>query len=421
MIQRVLTAGALATCLFFIINFIAVAFLGGINVALGQSQFRSTTIEFPLIGLLISFLVWLLVSGRTKESLLFVGSLIVALGVVELGLRIVDHPLSRPVINFNRWYEPSELYGHQLAKNFEGLGPLQVPVKINSLRFRDVEHSLPKPADTIRVLALGDSFTFGWGVSGEQTYLKHLEQNLQHATHRRAETINTGVPGWGLNQYYLCLKEFGLAFTPDIVIMGYYLDDLTGPPVDKLGTTSNATWEGERLVTMRGGPLRHVRLFNLFTYLSDNIKHRNRSKRIPYLNDLQARRTTLTQKPNYLAADPGPAPTAQLTNLLRTHLSRINTLVNTRGASLIIVLIPDYAQLFHPDLQHINRIMESVSRELGISLLDMTPIYESTEPTSTNYFWPLDAHTNEVGHRALAAALTPLVCEHLKTRHVPCS
>ena len=121
-LRRFSTVCALVAVMFFVADFIGVVFLGGINLALGPVAFRSTTLEFPIIGLLVSLLIWLLVSGRTKEGILSICSLIFALGVVEMGLRIVDHPLSRPLINFNRWYEPSELYGHQLVKSFEGLG-----------------------------------------------------------------------------------------------------------------------------------------------------------------------------------------------------------------------------------------------------------------------------------------------------------
>jgi len=198
-LRRFSTACALVALLFFIADFIGVVFLGGINLTLGPIPFRSTTLEFPIIGLFVSLLIWLLVSGRTKESLLFLCSLIFALGVVEIGLRMVDHPLSRPLINFNRWYEPSELYGHQLVKSFEGLGPLQVPVKINSHGFRDVEHPIGKLDGSVRILGLGDSFTFGWGVPEDKGYLKQLEQGLRHVLNRPVETINTGVPGWGLN------------------------------------------------------------------------------------------------------------------------------------------------------------------------------------------------------------------------------
>lgn len=243
-LRRFSTACALVAVMFFIADFIGVVFLGGINLTLGPASIRSTTLEFPTIGLLVSVLIWLLVSGRTKESLLSICSLILALGVIELGLRIVDHPLSRPLINFNRWYEPSELYGHQLVKSFEGLGPLQVPVKINSQGFRDAEHPPNKGNGTIRILGLGDSFTFGWGVHVDQTYLKQLEQGLHHALNHSVETINTGVPGWGLNQYYLYLKEAGLKLAPDVVLLGYFIDDLTGPPVDKLEASQNSQWQG---------------------------------------------------------------------------------------------------------------------------------------------------------------------------------
>lgn len=169
---------AVGALVLFVIDLIGVAFFGGINIKIGETYLHSTTIEFPVIGLLVSLLIWLLLSGRTKETVLFCFSLIFALGIVEIGLRIVDHPLSRPLINFNRWYEPSELYGHQLVKNFKGLGPLHIPVKSNSDGFRDIVHHASKGGQTIRILGLGDSFTFGWGVSLEQTYLKRLEVTL---------------------------------------------------------------------------------------------------------------------------------------------------------------------------------------------------------------------------------------------------
>lgn len=418
-LRRFSIACALAAIVFFVADFIGVVFFGGINLPLGPISFRSTTLEFPTIGFLISALIWLLVSGRTKESLLSICSLIFALGIMELGLRIIDHPLSRPLVNFNRWYEPSELYGHQLVKSFEGLGPLQVPVKTNSHRFRDIEHSINKPDGTIRILGLGDSFTFGWGVLENNVYLKVLEQDLHRVLNRSLETINTGVPGWGLNQYYLYLKESGLKLAPDIVLVGYFIDDLDGPPADKLSPTADLQWEGH--ISVRGGPFQHVRLFNLFTYLADTIKYRNRSKRISYLNDVQARRAKLTETADYLVADPGPEVTAQRSQLLKEHLTRIKALVTKNGASLIIVFIPDYSQLFHPELQHINRVLGTVSRDLGVSFLDMTPIYESTEAAAHNYFWPLDGHTNETGHHAIATALAPLICDHLRRHHIPCA
>ena len=171
---------------------------------------------------------------------------------------------------------------------------------------------------------------------------------------------------------------------------------------------------------MRGGSLRHSRLFNFFTSIADQIKYKNRSKRLAHLHDTQARQAEWTKYPHFLIADPGKEATAEHSQFLKEHLLRINTLVTTHGASLIILFIPDYAQLFHPEFQHINRIIRALSNELGISFLDMTPIYEATEQFRPNYFWPLDGHTNEVGHQAITDALLPVVCENLNKRHIPC-
>ncbi len=360
LVFRLTAVGAIGAVLFFSVYFVAVAFLGGINFQLGDFVFRSTTIEFPLIGLLLSSLLLLFILGGIKESVLACCSLIIAFGMVEIGLRIVDHPLSRPLINFNRWYEPSELYGHQLVKNFEGLGPLQVPVKINSDGFRDIERHTSKDGQTIRILGLGDSFTFGWGISLEKTYLKRLEATLPEITGHPVETINTGVPGWGLNQYFICLKEFGLQFAPDIVVVGYFLDDLNGPPSDKPGPALNIQWEADGQVQKRGGSLRHSRLFNFFTSIADQIKYKNRSKRITHLHDTQARQAEWDKYPHFLMGDPGKEVTAEHSQFLKDHLLRINTMVTAHDASLIILLIPDYAQLFHPEFQHINRILHAL-------------------------------------------------------------
>ncbi|MDH5741707.1 MAG: SGNH/GDSL hydrolase family protein [Nitrospira sp.] len=417
---RVVAVCTFGAVIFFAVNLVAVAFLGGINFRLREFPFHSTTIEFPLIGLLVSSFILLFIFSGIKESLLLCASLIMTLGIVEIGLRIVDHPLSRPLINFNRWYEPSELYGHQLVKNFEGLGPLHIPVTINSDGFRSIDHRTSKDNQIIRILGLGDSFTFGWGVSLEQTYLKRLEATLPQIIGHTVETINTGVPGWGLNQYYICLKEFGLQYSPDIVVIGYFLDDLNGPPTAKPESAVNFQWEADGLIQMRGGSLRHIRLFNFFTSIAEQIKYKNRSKRIAHLHDAQARQVELTKYPHFLVADPGKEATDEHSQFLKEHLLRINTLVTTHGASLIILFIPDYAQLFHPEFQHINRLLHAMSSELGITFLDMTPIYEATEQFRPNYHWPLDGHTNEVGHQPITDALLPVICENLNKRHIPC-
>lgn len=69
-----------------------------------------------------------------------------------------------------------------------------VPVMINAEGLRDYEYDYQRPAGVTRILALGDSVTFGWGVKLEDTYPKVLERLLNGGESRdRYEVLNCGV------------------------------------------------------------------------------------------------------------------------------------------------------------------------------------------------------------------------------------
>src|SRR5215468_1230568 len=96
------------------------------------------------------------------------------------------------------------------------------PVRINSLGTRGPEFQLSKPAQTIRILSLGDSRTFGWGLAEDQTFSARLGQMLQEkvGTARKVEIINAGVNGWSYDQMFVYFRDIGLGYHPDIVIVG---------------------------------------------------------------------------------------------------------------------------------------------------------------------------------------------------------
>ncbi len=93
---------------------------------------------------------------------------------------------------------------------------------INSNGLRDREYSFEKPAGTTRLLVLGDSYVWGYGVSDEDVFTEVLERKLA-GTSNPWEVINTGVSGWGTDQEYLFLKSEGIRYAPDIVVLGFFL------------------------------------------------------------------------------------------------------------------------------------------------------------------------------------------------------
>ena len=57
---------------------------------------------------------------------------------------------------------------------------------------RDDEFEVEKPKDTFRVISVGDSFTFGWGVANDETYPQQLEELLEALDLTPAEQERAG-------------------------------------------------------------------------------------------------------------------------------------------------------------------------------------------------------------------------------------
>lgn len=97
--------------------------------------------------------------------------------------------------------------------------------KISSIGIRNQEISTQKPKKTLRILVLGDSFTFGWGVEQGESWPKLLEKSIK-LKDKNIEIVNTGVPGAGLDDEILICQAYK-RLQSDAVILGFYmLDDL---------------------------------------------------------------------------------------------------------------------------------------------------------------------------------------------------
>jgi lysophospholipase L1-like esterase len=105
------------------------------------------------------------------------------------------------------------------------------PVHINSAGFRGPEVSLGKPAGTLRVLLIGDSFTFGYGVADDSTLAVQLQREFAKASRDcpRVEVINGGVNGYDTDQEVMFLRRVGLLYHPDVVILGFNPNDIMRP------------------------------------------------------------------------------------------------------------------------------------------------------------------------------------------------
>lgn len=101
------------------------------------------------------------------------------------------------------------------------------PVKTNRYGQRDNEYSLKKPPNTVRICVIGDSVTFGTNLRVEDTYPKILERmlNNRYGDREKFEVINFAVVGYNSYQEEIVLEEKCLPFNPDMVLVGFCLND----------------------------------------------------------------------------------------------------------------------------------------------------------------------------------------------------
>jgi lysophospholipase L1-like esterase len=108
-----------------------------------------------------------------------------------------------------------------------------VPVRTNAAGFRGPELPGPKARGVYRIVVLGDSFTWGYGVRERQAFPARLEHRLNRRRDgRRVEVVNLGIPGTGPRDYLWHLEHSGLALVPDLVVVGVFANDVND--VDQL-------------------------------------------------------------------------------------------------------------------------------------------------------------------------------------------
>ncbi len=126
-------------------------------------------------------------------------------------------------------------------------------IRTNSTGLRDDESRPPGDDSVRRIAVLGDSFTFGFGVSGDQVYANVLERMLAEsrpAAKRPIEVLNFGVGAYSTRDEAVVLEQKALAFAPDLVVVGYALNDPEIDPVQPLHRVYHAPgwWQHSHLL-----------------------------------------------------------------------------------------------------------------------------------------------------------------------------
>jgi len=267
------------------------------------------------------------------------------------------------------------------------------PVSVNRLGFRGAEITDDKPDGSLRVLCIGDSQTFGNGVAQDKVYASQLEEILSQEWDGGAvEVINVGVQAYDTIQEIRMLERHAPTLRPDIVTVGFYINDIDETRRKNRANAVGAGGEMKRHGLKRFTPYRLIYLVKRSRVV---ILIRNGFGRAKASNDYSEILNGKT-----------PQELEESWVLIEEQLTAARDLAQAQGFRLIVFPIPMAMefQQDYPNEDYRSRYIALASR-LGIEHFDPTPTIKSDGATFENSFIPWDGHINATTHR--------LVAEHL--------
>jgi hypothetical protein len=290
--------------------------------------------------------------------------------------------------------QPSRVLGYHHVPLLSGK-----TIKINSHGLRDREFSWEKPGGVKRMLGIGDSMTFGYGVNSDDCYLKQLESRLSQRGDKW-EVINAGVSGYSMWQYLAYFEHYGYRYEPDLVTIGVFFDDFYGDP----------SGEDKRFSGPRYHSLKSIRLVNFSRNCLELLQFRYRYLLgYRWLRSIKDRREYILNT-DYHRLLSGKSD-HKLYKKFESRLQKFNRITKQQGSRILVIFIPDVVQINHPELQGVNDLLKEMCLRFHVSYLDMTPHFERFEDIREIYMLPYDAHTSPAGHQIIAAEMEKKIKE----------
>lgn len=343
---------------------------------------------------------------RNSVILLIAGSL-AGLCLAEVMVRLLAPQVMEP--HPRGFYIADDKIGFRPASHRSGIITTyewSVKVRTNSLGLRERELD-QLPHHSRRILALGDSFTFGAGVEEKAAYPRLIEASLRKSG-LPLVVVNSGVSGYGTVQQVRWLVRIIGSVKPDVVLVGFFVGN---DFYDNLALNKYQVIDGYLTSTLDHG----TRLYltqKLGISPELKIKLRTHLHLYPLLMNAWTNLLILT----------GKADTESQYEIYRTDLTENirNAVDVTRDAFIQlkqissrmaipvgVVIIPDarvasiISKRRNYNFARPGNILLDLGNKLGIPVLDLTPLFTDRE----DLYYPADGHWTREGHQLAADSI----------------
>lgn len=320
-------------------------------------------------------------NSRAREGVLNILVFALSFGLIYLGMEVyvslwVDDGMQYDLEMWRyarslKQVSSNALIGHEHRPNTNA-HLMGVDVQINSDGLRDRKFAITRSLGVTRVMMLGDSLTFGWGVPLEKTYSKVLEAKLLAAGHK-VEVINAGVGNYNTSMEVEYFLQRGAKYKPDIVVLNYFINDAETTPSYETNILS-----------------RNLRAYVYFASRFDSALR-------------QADVARLDWKDYYKSLyDPGKR--GEQLAIVRDAIGRLSEYCRTHNMKLFVANYPELRLLKNYPFGFVDEFVRKIAESNRIPYLSLIPAVRDMEP-STLWVTVPDPHPNSIAHEAFAAEL----------------
>jgi len=311
-------------------------------------------------------------SSVTQKAMFSAVTTLVVFGAAEMGLAAAGWPQADGKFTHSNVYWLSDPgLKNEAMPHKEVRGSFKVTTDQNGLRYPI--HDVDKRPDTWRIMTLGCSTTFGWGVDDPDSYPAKLEVLARASGHANTEVINGGQPGYTSFQGLWLWDDTLKYYDPDVVLIGYVVQD----------SRKAAYSDKSQAILQRNSD-----------FLKANLLHRSRI----YLG-----LRTIIGGIQIEAKEVGPNDTGGVYRMppedYVANLRKLVANVQDVGGQPVLFSYPLEREGYMA--QH-RRILEAAAEELDVPYLDPQPKMEQASRQAELYFPRDRGHANAAGNALIA-------------------
>jgi lysophospholipase L1-like esterase len=350
-------------------------------------------------------------------------SAVLSLAAAEVAVRIVR---PQAVMRVSQGlYVPDPPRRYRLQPGFEGTVTnraefdTRVVVNQEGLRGRPIG---PKPPGTLRILALGDSFTFGVGAQEDETYPARLQAALRQRG-LLAEVLNAGAPGFGVPDEAAWYQAWGVPLQPDLALVAVFMaNDLQDAAP---GGPKAVARDGYLVIPGETGGLKRWLYYHSHLYvllknaLSGPLRkalglpqtHADREVRAEF--DLYASPPSAMVRGGAAATDRAVAELVRAARASHTRVAAvlIPSLLQVDGRAWKAALARFALDPARYDPDRPNALFRALFERHGVPVLDLTGPFRQAIREGKEIYYPIDQHLRPEGYDLLARQAADFLME----------